>query len=334
MFTIPQPPLRATWLVCALALAIAGCAGPQSSLAPAGHEADRIAALFWWMTAGAVVVWASVMALAVHAVRVPGERWSPRRSRLLIVGGGAVAPTIVLAVLLVYGLRLLPPLVARVPAGGLTIAVDGEQWWWRVRYLVPGREPIELANEIRLPLGERVQLRLTANDVIHSLWIPSLGGKMDMIPGRTTYLALQPTVAGVYRGTCAEYCGTSHALMGLLVEVLPRASFDRWLDGQAESAVPPADTRARRGETLFRSNGCAACHAVRGTPAAGGIGPDLTHIGSRLSVGAGVLPNETDALVRWLRQISRVKPAALMPSFGMLPPEDIEALAAYLKGLR
>jgi cytochrome c oxidase subunit 2 len=312
----------------------AGCAGAQSSLSPAGRDADQLAALFWWMTAGALLVWAGVIALAVHVVRVPAERWSSRRSRLLIVGGGAVGPTIVLAVLLVYGLRLLPPFVARVSDGGLTVVVEGEQWWWRVRYLAPGRDPVESANEIRLPLGERVQVRLLSNDVIHSFWVPSLAGKMDMIPGRTTYLALQPTVAGVYRGTCAEYCGTSHALMGFLVEVLPRERFDRWLDEQAAPAVPPADPHARRGEVLFLSNGCSACHAIRGTPAAGRIGPDLTHVGSRLSLGAGVQPNDTAAMARWLRETALVKPAALMPSFGMLPAGDVDALAAYLKGLQ
>jgi cytochrome c oxidase subunit 2 len=315
-------------------MAAAGCAGAQSSLSPAGRDADELAALFWWMTAGALLIWAGVIALAVYVVRVPAERWSRRRSSVLIVGSGAVGPTIVLAVLLVYGLRLLPPLVERVADGGLTIVVEGEQWWWRVRYLAPGREPIESANEIRLPLGERVQLRLQSNDVIHSFWVPSLAGKMDMIPGRTTYLALQPTVAGVYRGACAEYCGTSHALMGFLVEVLPREHFDRWLDVQSAPAAPPAGPHARRGQAVFFSSGCSACHAIRGTPAAGSIGPDLTHVGSRLSLGAGVQPNDTAAMARWLRETALVKPDALMPSFGMLPPGDVDALATYLKGLQ
>ena len=328
-----QKLLRPVWLSCALAMT-AGCAGAQSSLAPASRDADQIAALFWWMTTGALFVWVAVIALAFYVVRVPPERWSRRRSRLLIAGSGAIGPAIVLAILLVYGLRLLPSLVARVPEGGLTIVVEGEQWWWRVRYLAPGRDPVESANEIRLPLGERVQLRLEANDVIHSLWIPSLAGKMDMIPGRTTYLALQPTTAGVYRGACAEYCGTSHALMGFFAEVLPREHFDRWLDEQASPAAPAADPSARRGEFLFLANGCSACHTIRGTPAAGRIGPDLTHVGSRLSLAAGVLPNDTAAVARWLRETALVKPAALMPSFGMLPAEEVDALAAYLKGLR
>jgi cytochrome c oxidase subunit 2 len=203
-------------------LLAAGCSGPQSALDPAGRAADVIASLFWWMTAGAVVIWVLVVALAVYAIRARTPTFTRRHGVALIVGGGIVLPGVVLTALLVPALLMLPPLLRPAPAGSLTIAVAGEQWWWRVRYLPPGGGAVELANEIRLPLGEPVELRLTSPDVIHAFWIPSLAGKIDMIPGRVTRLVLEPTRAGVFRGACAEYCGISHALMSFPVVVLER----------------------------------------------------------------------------------------------------------------
>lgn len=307
---------------------------PTSSLAPAGREAALIADLYWWMAGGAVVVWLAVILLTVYCVRADPERRTRRRDQVLILGGGVVVPTIVLTVLLVYGLMLIPPLTARAPADALQIHVDGEQWWWRVRYLPPGGTPVELANEIRLPVGEPVQFQLASDNVIHSFWIPSLAGKIDMVPGRTTYLALQPTATGRFRGVCAEYCGTSHALMHFDVEVMEREAFDRWLAAQAAPAQPPQTPLARRGETIFASTGCGACHTVNGTTARGVVGPDLTHVGGRLTIAAGALPNEPGAMARWLIEPAASKPDAHMPAFGMLPRDQIDALAAYLEALR
>jgi cytochrome c oxidase subunit 2 len=193
---------------------------------------------------------------------------------------------------------------------------------------------VVLANEIRLPVGETVEFRLESPDVIHSFWIPSLGGKMDMIPGRVTRLALTPTKTGVFRGACAEYCGTSHALMSFDVVVHEKEGFDRWLAHQQMPAGPPGAAAAARGHELFLANGCGACHAIRGTTAKGVIGPDLTHVGSRLSIGAGTLSNTRDALVRWIARTDHVKPGVIMPSFGMLPDEQLQAMALYLEGLR
>ena len=286
------------------------------------------------MAIGALVVWAAVIVLAIRCGRLRAGTTNRRRDTLLIVGAGVVVPTTVLTVLLLFGLAMIPPLVARAPEGSLQIVVIGEQWWWRVRYLRPGAEPVELANEIRLPVGEPVQFRLESDNVIHSFWIPSLGGKMDMIPGRVTYLTLHPTTAGVFRGACAEYCGASHALMSFYVEVLPRDAFARWLDHQASQAMAPSEPVAIRGQQVFFASGCTACHTVRGTPARGVIGPDLTHVGSRLSVGAGVLPNQQAAFERWIAEIDRIKPGVHMPQFGMLPLEEVRALAAYLEGLQ
>jgi cytochrome c oxidase subunit 2 len=315
-------------------LALAGCSGPQSTLAPGGRGAQRIATLFWSMSAGAVLIWAVSVGLAVYAIfRTTGPH-SRRAARRLIVLGGAVLPTALLAGVLVYGLALLPPLMAPAPDGSLRIFVLGEQWWWRIRYLAADGKTVDLANEIRLPVGEPVEFQLESHDVIHSFWIPALGGKVDMIPGRRTRLTLEPTRTGVFRGACAEYCGTSHALMNLWVVVLEPEEFARWLARQLEPARPDAQGQAARGAERFLANGCGACHALRGTPADGFVGPDLTHVGSRLSIGAGLLPRTTENLARWLSDPQRVKPGVHMPAFGMLPGDERRAIAVYLDGLK
>jgi cytochrome c oxidase subunit 2 len=310
------------------------CAGVQSTLSPSGRDAARVADLFWWMTLAAVIIWFGVIALALYYMRRADGSRNRRRDRVLIVGGGVLLPTVTVTVLLIYSLAMLPSAVARAPQGSLQIRVAGEQWWWRVRYLPSDGREVVLANEIRLSVGEPVQFRLESDNVIHSFWIPSLAGKMDMIPGRVTYLTVRPTKTGVLRGACAEYCGTSHALMAFYAEVMEKTDFARWLDRQAAPAAPPADDIARRGEELFFATGCHACHTVRGTEAAGVIGPDLTHVGSRLSVGAGILRNDAEAFHRWIASTERIKPGVHMPQFGMLPDADLQALARYLEGLQ
>lgn len=314
-------------------LCLAGCSGAQSALDPAGRGAEVLADLFWWMAAGAVIVWGAVMALAFYAMRVHPDTGG-KRAALMIIGGGAVVPTVVLTVLLVYGLRVMPPLLAAAPPGTMQIAVTGEQWWWRVRYHPGGSAAVELANEIRLPVGEKVELLLDSTDVIHSFWIPALGGKMDMIPGRRTRLVLEPSRTGTFRGACAEYCGTSHALMAFPVVVMEREEFARWLDAQRAAARTPDAAEASEGRERFFATGCPACHTVAGTEARGVIGPDLTHVGSRLTLGAGILPNEPGAFVRWIERTEAVKPGVHMPSFRMLEARELQALAAYLESLQ
>ena len=329
------PDVSCRLISAASALCLAGCTGPQSALDPAGREAERIAALFWWMSAGAAVVWIAVVALTVQAIRTgPKSADDVRQAKVLIIGGGVLVPTIVLALLLVYGLAMLPALVARAPQGSLQIAVSGEQWWWRVRYQLKDGRTITLANEIRLPVGEPVEFVLDSPDVIHSFWIPSLGGKMDMIPGRRTRLALAPLRTGTFRGVCAEYCGASHALMAFPVMVMERDAFAQWVAAQEQPAREPGDSITAQGREYFMSNGCSACHTIRGTGADGVIGPDLTHVGSRLSLGAGILPNEPESFVRWIAQTDKVKPGVTMPHFGMLSPGELAALAAYLESLK
>jgi cytochrome c oxidase subunit II len=305
----------------------------QSALAPAGLAAERLSDLSLWMFAGGVFIWAGFIALAFYAFRARPESRTHHRANRLIVVGGAIVPTVVLGLLLVYGLALLSDLVAPAPKGSLSVEVSGEQWWWRVRYRSATGSAVELANEIRLPVGQAAEFVLVSPDVIHSFWIPSLGGKMDMTPGRVNRLTLQPSKAGVFRGVCAEYCGTAHALMAFRVVVLSNDEFARWLDHQSQPAHIPADTLSNRGQELFLANGCGACHTIRGSPADGVVGPDLTHVGSRLSLGADKLPNERDKFVRWIAHTKDEKPGVHMPAFNMLTQQDLEAVAVYLDGL-
>jgi cytochrome c oxidase subunit 2 len=308
------------------------CAGPQSALVNAGRDAAQITHLFTVMTVGALIVWAAVVAIAVYTIRV-GESHSQRAANLLIIGGGVVAPTVVLGALIAYGMPLVPTVLSVPSEGELSIEVTAKQWWWRFQYRTPAGL-VENANELRLPVGERTELRLVSPDVIHSFWVPSLAGKMDMIPGRLTRLALEPTQTGMFRGVCAEYCGTSHAFMAFSVIVMEPQAFRAWLDEQARPAVTPSDAAYARGEAGFLANGCSACHTIRGTPAAGRIGPDLTHVGSRLRIAGETLPNETEALVRWIGQTDRVKPGVHMPAFRALEADELSALATYLGSLR
>ncbi len=318
----------------AVALLPDGHSRIQSALNPAGVEAAGIENLFWWMVAGTTVVWLGVMALTWHSVRTHPESFNRRREAFIIVGCGAILPTVVLSILLVFGLSALPGLVAPAPSGSLKVVVSGEMWWWRVRYEPAEGQPIILANEIHLPVGEPVQFLLESDNVIHSFWIPSLAGKMDLIPGRTTRLAVTPTKTGLFRGVCAEYCGTSHALMKFDVVVEEKEEFNRWLAHQATPAAPPDNPLAQRGEKQFLANGCGACHTVRGTNAAGVVGPDLTHLGSRLSIAAASWPNDSAHLRRWIADSDKIKPGAYMPKFDMLRSDDVNAMAVYLKGLK
>ena len=313
---------------------LAGCTGAQSALAPAGRDAARIFDLFMAMAIGATVVWGAVIALAFYATRLQTGAHDRKVTRALIVGGGGVVPTVVLGALLVYGLAPLPEVLALPPPGGPVITVTGHQWWWRVRYEFPDGRSFDLANELRLPVHQRVEVRLESADVVHSFWLPSLAGKMDLVPGRVNRLALEPTRTGVYRGACAEYCGTSHARMNFYGVVLSADEFAAWTVAQLADAGAPADQFASRGQAEFLRSGCGACHTVRGTAAIGRFGPDLTHVGGRVSIGAGMLPTQVGELQRWIEVTERVKPGVHMPSFSMLPPDDVRAIATYLAGLR
>jgi cytochrome c oxidase subunit 2 len=305
----------------------------QSALSPAGREAEQLADLFALMAIGATVIWLAVIALALYAPRSRALH-GRRGASLLIVGGGVVFPVVVLSSLLLAGLPALRHLLTPATQDALSLEVSGHQWWWRVRYVRPGQEPIELANEIRLPVGLRVNVTLQSTDVIHSFWIPSLSGKMDMIPGRSNRLALEPTRTGVFRGACAEFCGSSHALMNFIVVVSEQQEFDAWLAAQGQPSDAVSGPLARQGERAFFSRGCNTCHTVRGTFALGVAGPDLTHVASRYTIAAGLLPARTEQFSRWIANTERIKPDAHMPAFDGVPDDELSALAAYLTQLK
>ena len=250
----------------ALLLWLGGCAGPQSALDPAGSGAERLADLFWAMLIGAAVIWFLVIGLAVYAVRLKDDPHHPVMGNALIVGGGVIFPTIVLAGLLTYGLILMPAL--RAPGDGLTIEVVGKQWWWEVIYRPPGGGPVVSANEVRLPVGRRVELVLSSPDVIHAFWIPALGGKLDAIPGVVNESWFRATAPGIYRGQCAEFCGIQHAAMLASVEALPREEFESWLEEEAQAQEAGTSDLGR--ETYLGA--CAKCHGLAGE---GDIGPAL-----------------------------------------------------------
>lgn len=263
---------------------LTACSGPQSALDPAGDEAGQVADLFWLMLIGSGVIWTAVIGTAVYATHLKRAPVSDAFALRFVIGGGIVVPVLVLAALLFHGLSLMPRF--RAPGhGNLKIAASGEQFWFRIRYERPGAEPVESANEIRVPVGRRVEIALTSPDVIHSFWIPTLAGKTDMIPGRVNRLVVEATRPGTFRGACAEFCGPSHALMAFTVVAMEEAAYTAWLVAQSAPAEPAEESAA------FLRNGCGACHTIRGTQARGRVGPDLTHLASRATIGAGTLMN-------------------------------------------
>jgi cytochrome c oxidase subunit II len=303
----------------------------QSWLSPAGPVAAAIHQLTWAMALGAALILFGIAALAAYAV-LSGPRTV--RATPWIVGGGLVLPVVVLTVLLGYTAWLGDALSDPQSEAALQIRVTGRQWWWEVHYLVPGMEPIELANEVHVPLGRKVGFELESADVIHSFWVPALAGKVDMIPGRRNRLQFTATTAGVYRGQCAEFCGRQHALMGLQVVAEPENEFRAWLDGQAKPAVAPAADFVRMGQEAFIQGGCGGCHSIRGTEAQGQIGPDLTHVGSRRTLAAATLDNHIGTMAGWIADAQRIKPGNLMPSVNTLSGRELRAVAAYLVSLK
>src|SRR3546814_3313145 len=209
--------------------------------------------------------------------------------------------------------------------------VTGEQWWWRVEYLEPAR--FTSANEIVIPVGRPALIDLASDNVIHSFWVPELAGKLDMIPGKTNRIRLLAEEPGVYFGACAEYCGGPHALMLFRVRALPPADYARWVRRESGSALPPSESLAAGGAALFQTLGCGGCHQVRGTRSRGLAGPDLTHVASRLHLGAGILPNNKGTLGGWVANPQRLKPGVKMPAYSALSARELRALVTYMDGL-
>ena len=304
---------------------------PPPALDPAGPMSGSLNTLTWVLIAMFVVV--SVIVVAALWLALFGPRSWRRKlggERMVLIAGFAF-PAVVLTALLVYGLSTTRQLSEAPRPGEMRIRVTGEMWWWRVAYLDDqGREVLQDANEIHIPVGRPVVFELESADVIHSFWVPRLGGKMDMIPGRRNILRLQADEAGAFGGQCAEYCGGPHALMGLVVVAHEPAAFEAW----RAAAARPAGLTALPGAAVFERSGCGACHTIRGTTANGQAGPDLTHVGSRRTLGAGILPNNQGTLAAWISDSQAIKPGNRMPSYPVLTGQELRDVSAYLESLK
>lgn len=328
-----------------LVLILDGCGGSQSALSPRGSGASAIYGLWSVFLATTALVFVLVMAALVWAMlrrRGPHSMDTPpevapdptvgrRLTRATKTATGATV--LILLALAVATYAVVPMLFPASPRADLRIEVIGHRWWWEVRYDQPGSdEPVVTANEIHLPVSARVQLVLRSDDVIHSFWAPSLAGKMDLIPGQTNELLLRADHAGVYRAQCAEFCGMQHANMAMLVIAEPLEQFQHWLDGQRRPALDPANPEETEGRAVFEAN-CNQCHRIRGTPATGTTGPDLTHLASRAMIGAATLPNNPGNLGGWISDAQQQKPGVLMPPM-RLKPGELQSLLQYLGTLQ
>jgi len=250
---------------------------------------------------------------------------NPRLEAALIIGVTLLLLTIAIPNIRVLFAASEPPDVEN----ALRVEVVGKQWWWKFSYPSFG---VETANELHLPVGRAVVAELRTEDVIHSFWVPKLAGKMDLIPNKINHLWFQADKPGVYYGQCAEFCGSSHANMRLRVIVHTEAAFEDWIKSQQTVAEAPAEASAQEGVRVFQER-CTACHTVAGTAANGKIGPNLTHVASRQTLAAGLLPNSPSNLQRWLQNPQAIKPGSLMPNLG-LSEAEVNALTAYLQHLK
>ncbi|MCK1623058.1 cytochrome c oxidase subunit II [Bradyrhizobium sp. 147] len=336
-----MPVRMRTALVLFATLPLAACAGRQSVLDPQGLQSSQILhTIFIFLTVAAAVWIAVVVVLGVSMLR----RKRPADQPLALHQGfertsGRVVFVLGLATLvIVLGLSIVSYAGQRTifakDENALTLKIIGHQWWWEVRYEAdsPHRSFVT-ANEIRIPTGQPVKVELESADVIHSFWVPSLTGKMDLITGQKNELQFTAKNAGVYRGQCAEFCGLQHAHMAFAVLALPPDEFGRWRDHENQSANSPTDQLGKQGEALFRARGCALCHNISGTLAGGQLGPDLTHIGSRTTIAAGTLPNTPATLAAWIADPQHIKPGTLMPKMPLQSGELI-AILHYLEQLK
>jgi cytochrome c oxidase subunit 2 len=291
---------------------------------------NEVYGIITWVTIGIFVVVAAVLLYVIIRYRERDAERLPRqiRGHSLLEIGWTIAPALVLLIIAIPTIQIIfrTQSAAR-PAGALAVDVRGHQWWWEFRY--PSLK-ITTANELHLPVGQTVYLKLEGPDVIHSFWVPRLGGKRDVIPGRINTLTFTPEAPGEYLGQCAEFCGISHANMRMRVIVHPRATWATWVAGQ--QAVPATAAAVADGAALFARSACVGCHTIRGV-SAGVIGPDLTHFGSRGTVAAGILPSTLDNVAAWVKDPQALKPGVKMPALG-LTDEQARAVAAYLLSLK
>jgi cytochrome c oxidase subunit II len=325
------------------ALATASCTtSQQSALSPAAPQSGALLGLMTFIVAVCTVVWLLVMLMLFLAVRrgrgdeggKPDLRGEKGSGKMVAIGLAVAGTAVVITVFTVASFLTTRSLT---PGGddALVIRLRAYQWWWEATYLEPGTATarFKTANEIHVPTGRPVRIELSAADVIHSFWVPSLTGKQDMIPGRDNVVGFTAERPGVYRGQCAEFCGLQHAHMAMLVIADRPEDFERWQREQSAPALAPLDPVALAGEALFLAKPCAACHTVRGTPAAGTLGPDLTHVASRRTIAAGLLETTRGSLAAWIADPQTLKPGNNMPMVP-LSADELQAVSAYMAGLR
>jgi cytochrome c oxidase subunit II len=311
-------------------VALAGCGDDQSTLSPESHAARSVATMWWVLfVASAVVVGVVTLLVLLTLLKRRGrldrvDRSDSPGATTAVLVSGAVVPAAVLVALFVYVLTSLGATAQ--PRGGTAFRIEvvGKQWFWAVRY---PEQHITTANEIHVPVGVPVEVVARTADVIHSFWVPRLNRKIDMIPGRRNKLRIEADRAGVYRGQCAEFCGLQHANMAFYVIAQPRREFERWVD--REQRQP---RRGAPGERVFVDTGCGGCHTIRGV-SNGRIGPDLTHLASRMTLAAGTIPNRKGYLGGWILDPQHVKPGNKMPGLP-LRGRDLQQLLDYLESLR
>lgn len=313
------------------------------TLFPATANARDVATLWWTMLGVAAVVWLAVTVAAIMSVR-RGRATAPEtdapylgpespRTRMALLVAGLLTVG-VLFFFMGYDFVLGRRTPQHQHQNALTVTVNSRQWWWEFIYedTVPGKR-MSTANELHVPVGVPVNLVLESPDVIHSAWIPRLGGKQDLVPGYRGSLVFTADTAGIYSGVCAEFCGAQHANMRFIVVAQERKDFEDWYALQRGPQPQPTDSILVAGQRAFLSGSCATCHTIAGTPAAATRGPNLTHVGSRRILAAGAIPNTHDDMLRWIYNPQSVKPGTYMPPSN-LPPETLQPLVAYLRSLK
>lgn len=322
--------LRAASLLVFLLLGTAWRGAPLSTLDPAGPSAREIADVWWVMFWGGMAITLFMVALGLYVVVRNPERRMMVPSRTLVIGGGVIFPAVVVTALLVYGIAR-GPLVwpAADDENAFHVDVIGHRWWWEVRYPQTDGTAIHDANEIHIPVDRPVVVHVTTADVIHSFWVPRLAGKIDAIPGIVNSIRIQADRAGVYRGTCSEFCGLQHARMGFLVIAREEKDLRAHLQQLAASIDDPAES-PHPGASAFERH-CSICHSVDRRSMPLSPGPNLAAVSERRTLGAGVLPNGEGALRRWIVDQEELKPGNLMPSMRHLPPEVVDQIVSYLR---
>jgi cytochrome c oxidase subunit 2 len=325
-------------VVAAGAATLSGCAdNGQNALHAQSPQSHDIAVLWWWMLGVASLVFLGAVVMLIVGWLRRRDRGLPlvgedetANERLVVAFGIAIPVVILITLFLVANVAVIGATAAPKPSSTrLTIQVVGHDWWWEVRY--PGHVAVT-ANEIHIPTGTRVDVLGTTDDVIHSLWVPELNRKIDLIPGRVNRVLLYADHAGTYRGQCAEFCGLQHAHMSFLVYADPPARFRAWLAAERKPAAAPSGSLAQHGRQVFLSAPCADCHQIRGTSADAQVGPDLTHLASRSTLAAATVPNGPTDLAEWIADPQHVKPGNLMPAV-RLDPGELHAIVAYLRSL-